>query len=626
MSSTDFDNIAFDLPKNQSNVIKVIGVGGGGSNAVNHMYSQGIKGVDFVICNTDSQALQNSPIPTKIRLGVSLTEGLGAGANPEIGEQAAMENIHEIKEMLSTNSKMVFITVGMGGGTGTGAAPVIAQVARELDLLTIGIVTIPFSFEGKMRNDQAQMGLEKLRQSVDSLVVINNNKLRDVYGNLGFKSGFSKADEVLSTAARGIAEVITHHYTQNIDLRDAKTVLANSGTAIMGSATGSGANRSEEAISKALDSPLLNDNKITGAKNVLLLIISGSEEITIDEIGEINDYIQAEAKSNVNIIMGVGEDESLGEAISVTIVATGFHKDQQHDISNVEAKKIIHNLDDNQKASYDFPENSAVETATKITSNSELTVSEDKIVYELEEEVELEMIPNAEFINNLDVVYEEITLDSFVIKEVNTKVDEEILTAEEEENQISFTFDMPIAEAKKEVDIQDIRKDLHKIEVIDHQVVESTKKVEEEVYFTLEEFTELEDNLANAKKPVVDNEKEEDDAMNLTLKTGSTIDINDHEVVDFKEVSPLDLTISELQKRASERKKKMKDFNYKFINKMNKNIDEIEKEPAYKRMGVELDETSHSSDITQSRTTLEVDDENDIQLRSNNSFLHDNVD
>ena len=627
MSSTDFDNIAFDLPKNQSNVIKVIGVGGGGSNAVNHMYSQGIKGVDFVICNTDSQALQNSPIPTKIRLGVSLTEGLGAGANPEIGEQAAMENIHEIKEMLSTNSKMVFITVGMGGGTGTGAAPVIAQVARELDLLTIGIVTIPFSFEGKMRNDQAQMGLEKLRQSVDSLVVINNNKLRDVYGNLGFKSGFSKADEVLSTAARGIAEVITHHYTQNIDLRDAKTVLANSGTAIMGSATGSGANRSEEAISKALDPPLLNDNKITGAKNVLLLIISGSEEITIDEIGEINDYIQAEAKSNVNIIMGVGEDESLGEAISVTIVATGFHKDQQHDISNVEAKKIIHNLDDNQEASYDFPENSAVETATKITSNSELTVSEDKIVYELEEEVELEMIPNAEFINNLDVVYEEITLDSFVIKEVNTKVDEEILTAEEEEeNQISFTFDMPIAEAKKEVDIQDIRKDLHKIEVIDHQVVESTKKVEEEVYFTLEEFTELEDNLANAKKPAVDNEKEEDDAMNLTLKTGSTIDINDHEVVDFKEVSPLDLTISELQKRASERKKKMKDFNYKFINKMNKNIDEIEKEPAYKRMGVELDETSHSSDITQSRTTLEVDDENDIQLRSNNSFLHDNVD
>ena len=325
MSSSDFSNISFDLPKNQSNVIKVIGVGGGGSNAVNHMYSQGIDGVDFVICNTDSQALQNSPVPTKIQLGISLTEGLGAGANPEVGEQAAIESIQEIKEMLSSNSKMVFITVGMGGGTGTGAAPIIAKVARELDLLTIGIVTMPFNFEGKMRNDQAQKGIERLRQYVDSLVVINNNKLREVYGNLGFKAGFSKADEVLSTASRGIAEVITHHYTQNIDLKDAKTVLSNSGTAIMGSATASGVNRSQEAISRALDSPLLNDNKITGAKNVLLLIVSGAQEITIDEIGEINDHIQNEAGHGANIIMGVGEDDALEESIAVTIIATGFN-------------------------------------------------------------------------------------------------------------------------------------------------------------------------------------------------------------------------------------------------------------------------------------------------------------
>ena len=523
---------------------------------------------------------------------------------------------------------MVFITVGMGGGTGSGAAPVIAQAARELDLLTIGIVTVPFSFEGKMRNDQAQMGLEKLRQSVDSLVVINNNKLRDVYGNLGFKSGFSKADEVLSTAARGIAEVITHHYTQNIDLRDAKTVLANSGTAIMGSAIGSGANRSEEAISKALDSPLLNDNKITGAKNVLLLIISGSEEITIDEIGEINDYIQAEAKSNVNIIMGVGEDENLGEAISVTVVATGFHKDQQHDISNVEAKKIIHNLDDNQEATYDFTEKDIVKSVSKDTVGSEDSDSEeDKIVYDLGEE-EIEMIPNAEFINNLEVVYEEITLDSFVIKEVSS-VKEVPVTEnpeEDEENQISFTFDLPIAKAKKETENEDTPRDIHSIEVIDHQVIESTKKIEEDVYFSLEEYTELEENLTKAKKPRINPEEELNEELNLTLKTDSSIDINEQEVVDFKEISPLDLTISELQERASERKEKMKQFNYKFINKMNKNIDEIEKEPAYKRMGVELDETSHSSDVTQSRTTLEVDDENDIQLRSNNSFLHDNVD
>jgi len=353
-SNKEFANIAFDLPKNQSNVIKVIGVGGGGSNAINHMFQQGIKGVDFVICNTDAQALQNSGVPNKIQLGVNLTEGLGAGANPNIGEQAAVESYDELKSMLETNTKMLFITAGMGGGTGTGAAPIIAKMAKEADILTVGIVTMPFQFEGKMRNEQAQLGIEKLRNVVDSLIVINNNKLREVYGNLGFKAGFSKADEVLSTAARGIAEVITHHYTQNIDLRDAKTVLSNSGTAIMGSAAATGQNRAHEAILKALDSPLLNDNKITGAKNVLLLIVSGTQEITIDEIGEINDHIQNEAGHGANIIMGVGEDESLDEAISVTIIATGFNIEQQNEISNTEIKKVVHALEDDQYLEQDL--------------------------------------------------------------------------------------------------------------------------------------------------------------------------------------------------------------------------------------------------------------------------------
>ena len=249
-------------------------------------FQQGIKGVDFVICNTDAQALQNSGVPNKIQLGVNLTEGLGAGANPDIGEQAAVESLEDIRTMLDTNTKMVFITAGMGGGTGTGAAPVIAKMAKEMDILTVGIVTVPFQFEGKLRNDQAQKGVENLRGHVDSLIVINNNKLRDVYGNLGFKAGFSKADEVLATASRGIAEVITHHYTQNIDLRDAKTVLSNSGSAIMGSATASGNSRAKDAIVKALDSPLLNDNKINGAKNVLLLIVSGMHEITLMKLGK----------------------------------------------------------------------------------------------------------------------------------------------------------------------------------------------------------------------------------------------------------------------------------------------------------------------------------------------------
>jgi cell division protein FtsZ len=340
--------IAFDLPKNQSNVIKVIGVGGGGSNAINHMFKQGIKGVDFVICNTDAQALNNSGVPNKIQLGINLTEGLGAGANPEIGSKAAIESAEDIKNMLNVNTKMVFITAGMGGGTGTGAAPIIAKMAKEMDILTVGIVTMPFSFEGKIRNDQAQIGIETLREHVDSLVVINNNKLRDVYGNLGFKAGFSKADEVLSTASKGIAEVITHHYTQNIDLRDAKTVLSNSGTAIMGSAISSGSNRAQEAIMKALDSPLLNDNKITGAKNVLLLIVSGNEEITIDEIGEINDHIQEQAGHGANIIMGVGDDSTLEESISVTIIATGFNIDQQDEISNTEPQKVVHKLEEDE--------------------------------------------------------------------------------------------------------------------------------------------------------------------------------------------------------------------------------------------------------------------------------------
>ena len=642
MSSSDFSNISFDLPKNQSNVIKVIGVGGGGSNAVNHMYLQGIDGVDFVICNTDAQALQNSPIPTKIQLGVSLTEGLGAGANPEVGEQAATESIQEIKEMLSSNSKMVFITVGMGGGTGTGAAPVIARVARELDLLTIGIVTIPFNFEGKMRNDQAYKGIDKLREYVDSLVVINNNKLREVYGNLGFKAGFSKADEVLSTAARGIAEVITHHYTQNIDLKDAKTVLSNSGTAIMGSASASGENRSEIAISKALDSPLLNDNKITGAKNVLLLIVSGSEEITIDEIGEINDYIQAEAKSNVNIIMGVGEDESLGNAISVTIVATGFNKDQQHEISNTEAKKIIHTLNDDQEATFDFNEKRIIKEPSMIqinkpdfkkpapTPTTPTPTIEDKVIFDLGDEIEdeFEIIPTTEFIKNIEVVHEEIafqTSNEFIITSIIPKK-EEVVSNIEEEKQISFTFDLPISESKNKTQVEKPKTSINDIEVYDHQHVNTIKKVDEDVYFTLEDYTELEESLAKASKPIVIENKSKDDEMNFTLRSKTKIDVKEVEVIDYKEVSPLDLTIAELQQRASDRREKMKNFNYKFINKLNKNIDEIEKEPAYKRMGVELDQTSHSSDFYQSRTTLEIDDTDTIQFRSNNSFLHDNVD
>ncbi len=343
----DLNPLDFDLPKHRSSAIKVVGVGGGGSNAVNYMKNQGIRGVDFIVCNTDAQALAHSPVETKIQLGATLTEGLGAGANPEVGEQAALESYAEIQAALGAQTKMVFITAGMGGGTGTGAAPIIAKAARELGILTVGIVTAPFGFEGNMRLRQAELGIERLRDHVDSLIVINNNKLREVYGNLGFKQGFMKADEVLSTAARGIAEVITHHYSVNIDLRDAKTVLHDSGTAIMGSAKASGSTRALSSVRSALDSPLLNDNHIEGARYVLLLIVSGTgeHEVTLDEIGEINDFIQEQAGRHVDIIMGIGEDPHLGDALQVTVIATGFSATNPIGaVKPAEPEKVVYEL------------------------------------------------------------------------------------------------------------------------------------------------------------------------------------------------------------------------------------------------------------------------------------------
>ncbi len=633
--STEFENLAFDLPKNQSSVIKVIGVGGGGSNAVNHMFKKGVKGVDFVICNTDEQALHNSPVPSKIQLGVTLTEGLGAGANPDVGEQAAMESIEDIRAMLSTRAKMVFITVGMGGGTGTGAAPIIAKVAREMDLLTVGIVTIPFSFEGKMRNEQAQAGIEKLSKHIDSLVVINNNKLREVYGNLGFKAGFSKADEVLSTAAMGIAEVITHHYTQNIDLKDAKTVLSNSGTAIMGSAIATGQNRAQEAITKALDSPLLNDNKITGAKNVLLLIVSGTTEITIDEIGEINDYIQSEAKSNVDIIMGVGEDDDLGESIAVTIIATGFNKEQQMEITHTEAKKIIHDLE-------------------TIASKPELV--QEEIVEEIVEkavvrhvlDIELDQVEDNKAnanINEIEVDFDDVnahvdqedSFDEFVIKpiapseEVENVSDSSTSSIDEfeEENQITLTFDLPLS-AKKQTEIEDkeavikhplTASSIRDIEVIDPEIIQPSITVDGKIKHGLENF--MDDDVKKVSK-INTQEVDEELAFNVRVENK---EIKKDNNVDEEGESPLNLTIEELQSRADDRRQKMKDFNYRFISRPSC-VSDYDSQPAYKRMGVNLDDVEPSSEATekQSRISLSSDDNDDIQLRSNNSYLHDNVD
>lgn len=718
---SEFENISFDLPKNQSNVIKVIGVGGGGSNAINHMFNQGIKGVDFVICNTDAQALENSAVPNKIQLGIDLTEGLGAGANPKIGEQSAVESMADIKSMLTTNTKMVFITAGMGGGTGTGAAPIIARMAKDLDILTVGIVTIPFLFEGSMRNDQAQIGVENLRQNVDSLVVINNNKLRDVYGNLGFKAGFSKADEVLATAARGIAEVITHHYTQNIDLRDAKTVLSNSGTAIMGSATASGANRAQIAITKALDSPLLNDNKITGAKNVLLLIVSGTEEITIDEIGEISDHIQTQAGHGANIIMGVGDDETLDGSVSITVIATGFDAEQQNEITNTETKKIIHTLGEDAKAQLDLTPNV---TAKKVvlpqqtkSEQKPSDVQEPVIVHTLfEEQQEPEAVQESttqtqevpfegyiettDLIKNIDVesnlvdihflaefeqlVINEISVNNFevITPEVISAKDVEdqqpnTVTAQESEEAQEFEihtieedltaqkqaapepmlmFDMPLhdtqdeqeevvhsleepveanqqdqeqeQETALEIDLQPevVAAKVEDIEVTDHLEVvpvSHTSKGGEVRRYSLDDYTAKEEELTGATPAQAPQETEVLEEEELVFETKIVAPSPQEKELENAPPDPMNSPISKLLRdRTEERKRKMKDFNYKFRNSASK-IDDIEKQPAYKRAGIELDDVS--SEVHLSRTSVS-DDDDELELKTNNSFLHDNVD
>ncbi len=641
-SNSDFGSISFDLPKNQSNVIKVIGVGGGGSNAINHMFKQGIKGVDFVVCNTDSQALQNSPVPNKIQLGLNLTEGLGAGANPEIGQQSALESMEDIDKLLDSNTKMIFITAGMGGGTGTGAAPVIAQMAKEKDILTVGIVTIPFQFEGKVRFEQAMSGVERLRKQVDSLIVINNNKLREVYGNLGFKAGFSKADEVLATASRGIAEVITHHYTQNIDLKDAKTVLSNSGTAIMGSAKAEGETRAKDAIISALDSPLLNDNKISGARNVLLLIVSGTTEITIDEIGEINDHIQAEAGHNANIIMGVGDDESLGDSIAVTIIATGFNVEQQKEIVNAEPKRIIHSLDENQSNTIDLSKNAAATPLDVNLTNEKPTAStEEKIVFELIDEMNVvepkvisELVDTTDLIKNIEVTYEivspffenQLVATTPEVREIMVKEPEYVIV---EKEQVVLSFELPTSEVKETVntilfDLEPANPTATNDIVVNeptHLIPLTEIGKEGVVKFSLEDYMEVENELMNSK-PVVNEVKEpENEEMNITLKS---VEKPSQFAASYDELNPVDLTIEEtLRMRADDRRKKLKDFNYKFHTNSSR-LDEMEKVPAYKRQGIELPTNTQVNN--QSRTSLGTDSNNDAQLRSNNSFLHDNVD
>jgi cell division protein FtsZ len=555
----------FNLPKNRSSVIKVIGVGGGGGNAINYMFENGIEGVDFVVCNTDSQALEASPVPTKIQLGTELTEGLGAGSNPEMGKKAAEESIDKVKELLDANTKMLFITAGMGGGTGTGAAPIIAEVAKETDILTVGVVTIPFSTEGGNRHEYAMQGLKELRKYVDTLLVINNDKLIEIYGDLTFTQAFAKANEVLNTATKGIAEVISQHLLVNIDLNDARRVLEDSGTAVMGQATASGENRAIEAVKGALDSPLLNDNNIKGAKQVLLKIVTGAgeEEIRMMELADIKKKIQEAAGCEVNIIEGIGIDPNLNGEVCVTVIATGFNVKVITDPVTITLdgeKNIDDVLKQEEQEEVSMPKKED-EVQHTIFDNSEQIKVEDNRDEEIQEEIEQE-------------VEEEIQ------EEIEQEVEEEINIQELEQVELS-----------EEVEINDeIELDLEPQKVV----------------------VDLDEEVALPEELIP------------TLKEEEVLVKEDIQEATINESEDLPLTQDVLTNKSRERDDRLKNISMKL--RTPSGLTSLEDEPAYKRDNVELEETPHSSESEVSKYTLSEGEDNKTEIKSNNSFLHDNVD
>ena len=517
-----------DLPKNQSSIIKVIGVGGGGSNAVNYMYNQGINGVDFIICNTDAQSLDASPIPTKVQLG----RGLGAGNVPSVAKIAAEEKAEEIKALLEKNTQMLFITAGMGGGTGTGAAPVIAAIAKEIELsddlenkiLTVAIVTLPFSFEGRKRKLQAEEGIKELRKHVDAILIINNDKLRE-FGDLPLDEAFEKADNILTTAAKGIAEIITVKAFVNIDFRDVNTVMKQSGVALMGSGIAEGENRAYKAIEMAINSPLLNDNNIKGAKNILLYFASGSSKATMDEITEITDFILNEAGQDVDIIWGAGTDDSLGNKLSITLVATGFDK------------------------------------------NLEIEYASPKVIEKTKVSLDVEKTEVISIINPIET----------------PKIQDDDL-------------------------LNDIK------------IVEKNEETKNTTVFTIEDNT----STTNTKQEIYPSEisSNEDDPY-IKIKQEPKIEtiVNQKQETSFKES---DLSDTEIDKKSNERIQRLKDLSMKL--RTPEGLSELENSPAYIRRNVVLSDVTPSSESEISRLMLIENDDKKVEIKSTNSFLHDNVD
>jgi cell division protein FtsZ len=595
----DANFIKFDLPKEQSSIIKVIGVGGGGSNAVNHMYKQGINGVDFIVCNTDKQALEISPVPVKIQLGGSLTQGLGAGSIPEMGRNAAIESIDMIREMLSNNTKMVFITAGMGGGTGTGAAPVIAQTCKDMGILTVGIVTIPFMFEGKRKRAQAEEGLEELKKNVDCLLVITNDKLREIYGNLSIAEAFGKADNVLTGAAKSIAELISLTKHMNVDFNDVNTAMKNSGVALMGSGTAEGDNRALKAIEHALNSPLLNDNDIRGARFVLLDITSGKNELTMDEFGEITDLIQEATGNSADVKIGYGIDESLNEKVHITIIATGFKAGNVHTIiSAAEPQKKYVTL---------------VEEKPVVNQISSPTESALKSEEPFLKKTEISPVSSQQTISSID----EPVLKSELVKP-QASIEFEINTSSEEKSApAQLTIESPIAEVKPEW-----KEPVAQIPSTPVIETPKTEEVKSEISST---------PVSNIPStPVTETSKTEekkkyywlDDSLEEEKKTEENATESD------SEESIAHLSHEEQQKRSADRFSKIKELSSKL--KTPSGLADLENEPAYKRRNVTLLNTPHSSESTVSKYTVsEETDENGNKttgLKSNNSFLHDNVD
>ena len=630
--------MTFDLPTSQNSIIKVIGVGGGGSNAVNHMFRQGIKGVDFIVCNTDQQALDISPVPTKIALGASLTKGRGAGSIPEVGRNAAIENIEEIKKILGNDTQMVFITAGMGGGTGTGAAPVIAQAAKEMGILTVGIVTIPFSFEGKKRKAQAEAGMEEMKKYVDTLLVICNEKLREIYGNLKLGEAFGHADDVLTTAAKGIAEIITTTMHINTDFADITTVMKESGVAIMGTGIAHGENRATKAVEQAMHSPLLNDSNIKGARYVLLNIVCGKEEITMDELGEVTDFIQESAGQTAEIIKGYGIDESLGENVKVTIIATGFSgkADVGVEVTKKVEKKIHILTPDEPKAKMVKPLDvvnvtPVVEPVLPLAKAVEpvlLPKTEEPVA--LTQKIKESIFSPVSKVEPVLPVAKGVEPVAKVVEPIAplAKVEEPVVTP-------AKTFDVSTSLPKKEEVVASVPEIIPPVAVtpVASTPAAMENKVDEPEIKTEETVSNEPFLISKPLEAKVEEVKEEEKQVTIEFeitnkivaeKTPSIV-AETTPVADVKEeMSAEKIQEEEQKKKAQERILKLKELSFKL--KTPNGIAELENEPAYKRRNVDLDSQAHSSESQVSRYTLSEGEDKKIEIKPNNSFLHDNVD